>query len=149
MLEVRYEKVSKKVTGWCGDKTQMGKLDRGRPEETVTVIDAPVPPENCSNYTFNEATQELEKIPEEIEPPYSTHIGQVTDIDPSKAKPATIKRLWAGQEFTYNCLVTQDVRDQYAEGKINIGDFVLVEFFDDDEIGKLIAIITQKIFKTW
>jgi len=80
------------------------------------------------------------------EPPYSTHIGQITGIDPTKAKPATIKRLWEGQEFTYDCLVTQDIRDQYAEGKISIGDFVLVHFFDD---GKIVAIVMQKVFKTW
>ena len=83
-----------------------------------------------------------------VEPPYSTHIGQITDIDPSKVKPATIKRMWEGQEFTYNCLVTQDIRDQYAEGKINIGDYVLVHFFDDD-MEKPISIVMQKVFKTW
>ena len=145
MLELRYIKATGEVTGWCGREQSFGKLDRGRETEAIVILDIPVPLHNCSRYLCDGLS--LEELPDDTQPPYSTHIGRITDIDPSKAKPATIVRLWEGRGFTYNCLVTQDIKDQYVEGKINIGDFVLVHFFDDTE--KDIAVIMQKIFKTW
>ena len=145
MLEVRYIIETGEVTGWCSRETKFGNLDRGRETETIVILDIPVPPYNCSRYLCDGTN--LEELPDDTQPPFSTHIGRITEIDPSKAKPATIKRMWEGREFTYNCLVTQDIRDQYAEGKISIGDYVLVHFLDD--VDKDIAIIMQKIFKTW
>lgn len=42
MLEVRYIKAIGEITGWCGDETQFGNLDRGR-NEAIVILDVPLP----------------------------------------------------------------------------------------------------------
>lgn len=86
----------------------------------------------------------LASLPPPGEPPRSTHISILTDIDPSKARPAEIKREWEGDDYYYRCFVTQTVRDEYIAGKIEIGDYVLVHF---DDVGE--QVVTAKIFKSW
>lgn len=42
MLEVRYNTITKELTGWCGDPMQFGNLkDRGN--EAIVVLDIAVP----------------------------------------------------------------------------------------------------------
>jgi len=78
------------------------------------------------------------------EPPLSTHIATLVAVDPSKARPARIKRVWQGQDYYYDCFATQTVKDEFVAGKIAIGDYVLVHF---DEMGE--QIVTAKVYKSW
>ena len=50
MLEIRYIKTTKELTGWCGDEHQIGNLDRDRSEEAITILDIPVPPLGLKAY---------------------------------------------------------------------------------------------------
>ncbi|GAH36733.1 unnamed protein product, partial [marine sediment metagenome] len=58
--------------------------------------------------------------------PRSTHISTVDAIDPTKARPVRIKRVWEGKDYFYNCLVTESVKDQYLAGDVKVGDYVIV-----------------------
>lgn len=68
MLEVRYHTVTKKVTAWCGDAKQFGNLDRGRDNETIVVLDTPIPDKPTEAWLYDEATQSLIPNPDYIEP---------------------------------------------------------------------------------
>lgn len=78
------------------------------------------------------------------EPPLSTHISILQAVNPTKTRPAKVKRTWQGIDYFYDCLVTQTVKDEYVAGKIKIGDYVLVHF---DDIGE--QVVTGKVFKSW
>ena len=55
MLEIRYNQVTKQITGWCGDNKQFGNLDRGYPNEVITQVDKPLPAKSCRHYKFDQA----------------------------------------------------------------------------------------------
>ena len=80
----------------------------------------------------------------ETEPPKSTHLSQLASIDPTKVRPAKVKRMWEEREYFYDCFVTETIKDMYAAGNIQIGDFVLVRF---DDMGE--QLVTEKIYKSW
>jgi len=77
-------------------------------------------------------------------PPRSTHKSILTAVNPNKVRPATIKREWNGKDYSFDCFVSQTVKDEYALGKIALGDYVLVHF---DDIGE--QCVTSKVFKSW
>ena len=77
-------------------------------------------------------------------PPCSSHISVLTAINPANVKPATIKRIWDGRDYFYDCFVTQTVRDEFGSGKIVIGDYVIVLFEDTGT-----QIVTAKVFRSW
>ena len=79
----------------------------------------------------------------QTEPSLSTHVATLVSIDTNKARPAQIKRVWEGRDYFYDCFVTENVKDQYIAGDINIGDHLLVLF----EMGE--QIVTAKVFKSW
>jgi len=79
-----------------------------------------------------------------IIPPRSTHVSVLTAVNASAVRPARIKRVWEGNDYYFDCFVTQTVRDEYASGKIVLGDFVLVHF---DDVGE--QCVTAKVFKSW
>jgi hypothetical protein len=67
MLEVRYNKTSKRLSGWCGDDKQFGHFkDRG--DEEIVVIDIPIPDKPLDAWLFDEATQDLIANPDYIAP---------------------------------------------------------------------------------
>jgi len=78
------------------------------------------------------------------EPPKSTHYARITGFAPAAVRPLSVVRTWNGQDFPYDCFVTQDLVDAFIAGKLVIGDFVLVHF---DDCGEQIAMM--KIYKTW
>lgn len=53
MLELRYDEVTRVVTGWCGDPTQFGNLKRRNKDEKTKVLDVPIPPKKCLAYLFD------------------------------------------------------------------------------------------------
>ena len=82
--------------------------------------------------------------PELPEPPRSTHISTLVSVDATKSRPAKVKRVWQGNDYFFDCLATQSVRDEYRAGKIQVGDYLIVHF---DEIGE--QVVTAKVFKSW
>ena len=80
----------------------------------------------------------------ELEPPVSTYLGSIEAIDPSKARPVSIKRMWRNKAYHYDCFVTETVKDQYLAGSIAVGDYVLVHYDDTGE-----QVVVAKIFKSW
>ena len=83
-------------------------------------------------------------------PPYSGHPAQLIAINAGAARPASVKRLWGGKEYLYDCLATQTIVDEYLAGKIIIGDYLWVEFLDPSEdIGGGEQIVIGKVKKTW
>jgi hypothetical protein len=97
----------------------------GQPHGTLTFTDEPTPVA-------------------QTEPTRSTHIATLESVDPTKARPARIKRVWEGRAYHYDALVTQTVKDEYVAGKIKVGDYLIVHF---DDMGELV--VTAKIFKSW
>lgn len=79
-------------------------------------------------------------------PPLCTHWAVIVSIEPANEKPLRVRRLWGGEEYQLNCYVTEAIKDQYLAGDIAIGDYVLVEFLDDDPNRTLVF---AKVFKTW
>ena len=67
-------------------------------------------------------------------------------VNVSAVKPATVRRNWEGIDYVLDCYITQHVRDEWLAGNIAIGDYVLVEYLeqDPDKAG-----IIAKIVKTW
>jgi len=61
MLEVRFLIETGQVTGWCGDKSQFGHLDRGRDTEGIVILDTGVPSGFCSDYTFTGQTLDYQE----------------------------------------------------------------------------------------
>lgn len=83
--------------------------------------------------------------------PHSEHIGKLISVNVSVAKPATIRRKYLGDTYDVDCFVTQTVKDQYQAGDIQINDYVVVSFIDEnpDDEERNIAIVTDKIYKSW
>lgn len=80
----------------------------------------------------------------ESEPPRCTYISLLEAVNPTKARPARIKRMWENREYFYDCFVSQTVKDEYEAGKIKVGDYIIVHF---DDIGE--QIVMAKVFKSW
>lgn len=81
MLEIRYNRNTEELTGWCGDEAQFGNLkDRG--SEAIIVLDIPIPDEPLEAWLFD--GEKLVPNPDYIEPPSPRNIYQ--EIDDLKAK---------------------------------------------------------------
>jgi len=78
------------------------------------------------------------------EPPHSPHTSTLVSVDVTKARPAKVKRVWNGQDYFFDCFVTQTVADEYVAGNIHVGDYLLVHF---DDMGE--QLVTAKVFKSW
>ena len=77
-------------------------------------------------------------------PPRSTHLATLVAIDTNSMRPARVKREYQGYDFFHDCFVTESLKDQYVEGDLQVGDYVLVHFDDSGE-----QVVTHKIFKSW
>lgn len=82
--------------------------------------------------------------PEISDPPSSTHMAVLMEINIGSIRPAHVKRVWQDRDYFYDCFVTESVKDQFVQGDIQIGDYVLVHFDDSGE-----QVVTHKIFKSW
>ena len=67
-------------------------------------------------------------------------------VNVAAVKPATVRRTWEGTDYTLDCYITQHVRDEWIAGHIAIGDYVLVEYLDQDPNK---AGVVAKVVKTW
>ena len=67
-------------------------------------------------------------------------------VNVTGVKPATVRRTWEGTDYVLDCYITQHVKDEWLAGNIAIGDYVLVEYLDQDPNK---AGVVAKIVKTW
>lgn len=85
--------------------------------------------------------------------PISEHIGKLISVNPSQAKPAMVRRRFHGKNYDVNCLVTQNIVNMWTSNpkQLNVDDFVLVSFIEEipNTEEREIAIVTDKVFKSW
>lgn len=103
-------------------------------------------------YGYNGTIMDLGLVPPTADDlPHSQHIGKLVDVDPTKARPATVTRKWHGMTFDIQCLVSQTVVDMWVANDLNIGDYVIVSFIDEipdtDEVN--LAIVVDKVYESW
>ncbi len=69
MLEIRYNKQTKELTGWWGDRhgNKEAKLEN-RPQESLIILDIPIPGKPLGAWLFDNATKSLKANPGYIEP---------------------------------------------------------------------------------
>ena len=70
----------------------------------------------------------------------------LTAVNVTAVKPATVRRTWEGTDYVFDCYITQHVRDEWLAGNIAIGDYVLIEYLDQDPNK---AGVLAKVVKTW
>lgn len=83
MLEIRYNKTTKKVSGWCGDEAQFGLL-KDRAGEKKVIIDVPIPPKNCTAYLYDPIGKILIDNPDFVGPKPPRNLA--AEIDDLKAR---------------------------------------------------------------
>ena len=99
-----------------------------------------------------QTVEELNLIPMSAEYlPASEHIGKLISVNPSLPKPATARRRFYGENYDFNCLVTQNIVNMWTANQIEVGDYVLVSFIEEipNGIERNVAIITDKVFESW
>jgi len=149
MLEIRYDINTKVLSAWCASEARFGHLDRGRENEAVAIIDSGIPdkPPMAWLYKDNKLKANPDyKEPAPEQPPCSIHIAKIVSIDISRVRPVEIEREWLGNITRHDCLVTENLKDQYLQGDIHVGDYMLVDC-QTDHICEYIII--AKIFKSW
>ena len=89
-----------------------------------------------------------EPEPEPPTPTYSSHLGKVLSIDAEAVKPVKVlvHHDKEGIDAEYDCYVTEAVKDQYIQGGLNPGDYVIVTFFENDVLK---PVCIAKIFPSW
>ena len=70
----------------------------------------------------------------------------VEDFDAGGEKPLKVQRTVNEVPYSIWCYVTEDVKEAYVGGSLQIGDVVIVIFVDRD-INK--PLVQQKVFKSW
>ncbi len=73
------------------------------------------------------------------QPPSSTHRAELISVDIQAEKKATVKRIWEERKYLYDCFITENIKDQWAQGDISIGDMMLVEFMDNDPMSPVVT----------
>ncbi len=79
-------------------------------------------------------------------PPVSSFWAVLDSVNVAAVKPATVTRSWGGTNYTFDCYISEHVKDEWVAGHIVIGDYVLVEVldWDPDKMG-----VVAKVYKTW
>lgn len=132
--------VVREANGFVENIIEIEEGAKWQPPEDCYLIDAG----NGSPGDTWDGTKFVKPEPTLPEPPRSSHISVLEAVDPTKARPAQIRRKWRGNDYYYDCFATQTVRDEFAAGKIVAGDYVIVHY---DDIGEQIVI--AKVFKSW
>jgi len=80
MLEVRYNKDTKEVTGWCGDPKEFGNLKKRGGVEEVVLLDIPIPNNLCIAYLYDEATRTLKDNPDYVQATIRNPLAEIDDL---------------------------------------------------------------------
>lgn len=83
--------------------------------------------------------------------PKSQHIAVLKAVNPALAKPATVTRTYYGEDYDFQCFVSQSVVDMWQSNDLEVGDYVVVSFITEapgtTEIN--IAIVVDKVYPSW
>lgn len=121
------------------------RINQGGSTETIESYSHKLDIEGAIEIDKQEFDSFIASLPVPVpEPPRSNHISTIDAIDTTKTRPVRIKRVWKGNDYFYDCFVTESVKDQYVAGDVAVGDYVIVHF---DDIGE--QIVTAKVFKSW
>ncbi len=93
-----------------------------------------------------EEPEPVEPVEPEPTPPLCTHWAKVDSFNQAEEKPMRVRRTWNSREYTVDCYVTENIKDQYQAGDVAVGDFVLVEFLEDSADK---AVVFAKVLETW
>ena len=90
MLEIRYNKTTKELTGWWGDRhgNEDVKL-KNRPDEAMAMLDIPIPDEPLDAWLFDVDTLIPNPTYVELPPPRNL----LVEIDELKARLDKIKKV--------------------------------------------------------
>jgi len=85
MLEIRYNKSTKEITGWWGSRhgNQDVKL-KNRPDEVMIILDVAIPDKPSEAWLYDEATESLVSSPAFSEPGGSRDLA--AEIDNLRAR---------------------------------------------------------------
>jgi len=78
--------------------------------------------------------------------PCSTHVAQVVGFSPGAVRPLTIRRDCHGRWRQFDAFVSEDLKDQYLAGTLQVGDWVHVDFIEGN-LDRALAL--TKVYKTW
>ena len=78
--------------------------------------------------------------------PCSQHLARIKEVDVQKPKPVVVTRDAFGKSFDIPCVVTQDIKEQYQAGNIQVGDIVIVSYCEERPEA---AMVQSKIYKSW
>jgi len=78
--------------------------------------------------------------------PTSIHRATLKSVDTGNPKPAIVTRQCQGQDFDIPAFVTENIKDQWLAGDIQIGDIVLVTYCEENPDD---VIVIGKVFKSW
>jgi len=87
----------------------------------------------------------IKELPKSVPPVYGCW-AILDSVNVTAVKPATVRRTWEGTDYVLDCYITQHVKDEWLAGNIAIGDYVLIEYLDQDPDK---AGVVAKIVKTW
>ena len=83
MLEIRYNKNTKEISGWWGNRHGNKEVKlRNRPDEAMVMLDIGIPEKSLGAYLYDEATESLVDNPDYVEP------------EPVRDDSAEIDKLW-------------------------------------------------------
>ena len=78
--------------------------------------------------------------------PAASHWAQIDSFNVAAKRPLSVTRNWKGHAISLDCYVTQDIADAFRDGKLSVGDYVIVEFMDGNTD---LPVAVQKVFKSW
>ncbi len=141
MLEVFYDKTTGDITAW------MSRPGRPiKPNEEKVVLEITPPEHGCEAYRYNASAGQIELKPTWKPPLTATrHWARVKSFQAAE-KPIVVTREFMGQQYDVACYASQDLKDAYDAGNLQLGDYVIVDFIDGD-ISKPFA--SQKVYKSW
>jgi len=114
-----------------------------QPPEGYYLVDAP---NSGSPGNTWDGAKFITSPPSPPQMPTSDHYAIIISYTPNIEKPLKVKRIFSGYEFIFDCYISQNIKDEFLAGHINIGDIILVTFVDED-VNKALAV--SKILKTW
>lgn len=83
MLKLRYNQMTKQVTGWCGYEDRFDKFTARHPDDLTVLLDIPIPPLGSRAYLYDEQNEAI--IPN---PDYVPHLHRnpIKEIDNLKKR---------------------------------------------------------------
>lgn len=91
MLEIRYNKTTKELTGLWGNRYGNHEVKlKNRPNEAMAMLDIPIPDKPLGDWLYDEGTKSLVPNPDYVEPEPSRDL--VAEIDDLKARIFEIEK---------------------------------------------------------